>query len=195
MERGKSKIRALHAGAGGLLALGVLAVLACSKAPDAKNTSPVASTGPGAAETATAAATTPTVPTATGQPTADTAAAPVARAETPAYVAELRSPGSPAAGAATKLRVVVTPKDGWHFNLKFPTSMSMAGAGVTVDRPSQKLKDAVASSEAEGAAWEATVTCGPGARTITANLSFAVCTETTCDPKKAELAWNVDVKQ
>jgi apolipoprotein N-acyltransferase len=119
-----------------------------------------------------------------------------ARSETDAYIVEVRQAGDLSAGVDTKVEVVVIPKGEFHFNLEFPTSMSLAApAGVSVDKAKQSLADAVRKDEKNGASWDVAMTVSDaGEKAFSCDVKFAVCTDKTCDPQKATVAWKVDVK-
>jgi len=119
-----------------------------------------------------------------------------ARSETDEYIVEVRQAADLSAGMDTKVQVVVIPKGTYHFNLEFPTSVSVAApAGVSIDKAKQGLKDAVTKDETNGATWDVSMTVSDkGEKEFRADVKFAVCTDTTCDPQKTTLAWKVDVK-
>ena len=119
-----------------------------------------------------------------------------ARSETAEYIVEVRSAGDLSPGMDTKVEVVVIPKGEFHFNLEFPTSVAVAApTGVTVDKAEQSLKDATKKDETNGASWDVSMTVSDkGTKEFRCDVKFAVCTDTTCDPQKASLAWKVDVK-
>ena len=80
-------------------------------------------------------------------------------------------------------------------NKDYPTNLSVvAPAGATVDKPKQGAKDAVKFAE-EGADFDVAYTCNEaGKQTFTGELKFAVCSASSCDPKKEKLSFTVDVK-
>jgi len=121
---------------------------------------------------------------------------PAERAETAEYVVEVVKPAQVSSGAATAVGVVVRPKGHWKFNLDYPTSVTIEPPqGASVANPKQSLAEAVASSEEEGATWRIEITpAEAGEQGFTADIKFAVCTETTCDPKNEKLAFVMDVK-
>ncbi|RMH44303.1 MAG: hypothetical protein D6689_02685 [Deltaproteobacteria bacterium] len=175
--------------AAGLASLGLAAVPACSKSSDNGNKGAAHQTTPAPAPTAAAPApATPPAPAATAPATP--------RSETPQYVAEIVAPAAVTAGAEAAVTVKVTPKPGWHFNLEFPTSVTVeAPAGVTVAKPKQTLADAVEKSEEKGASWAVKlVPAKAGEGVLRASLKFAVCTDTTCDPKRETLALRLETK-
>lgn len=116
-------------------------------------------------------------------------------ADTDTYSIRVDLPEGAAAGQGSKVTVHVSPKPGWKLNQDFPTKLTVTPpAGVTVAKATQSAKDA-AKFEEKAAAFEIDFTpASAGAKQFTADFKFAVCTESTCDPKKQALAFNVDVK-
>ncbi len=178
-----------------LCSAALVGVSACSKSSDNSNKGTASSTAPKTAAAVPPSAKEGATPAATAQPAAN-AAAKGPRAETAEYVVELVPPTDVAAGSEASFKVVVKPKGHWHFNLDFPTSVKAAASeGMTVAKPVQKLDDATAKSEEGGAEWAVAVTPGAaGEGTVTCDVKFAVCTETTCDPKKETIALKVEAK-
>jgi hypothetical protein len=86
-------------------------------------------------------------------------------------------------------KIHIAPGTGYHVNKDYPTKLTMnAPAGATVEKPKQTVAEA-------GADFEVTYTCTEaGQKTFTGELKFAVCTATTCDPKKEKVSFTVDVK-
>jgi len=181
--------------AAALASVALIGVVGCSKSSDSGNK--------GAAENTTPAKAEAKAPAPEAARPAEPAAKPVAASggpatgnETKEYKIELAAPKEIAAGAESALTVVVSPKTGWHFNLDFPTSVAVeAPEGMKVAKAKQGLDDAVSKSEEQGAMWAIKVTPDKaGSTTLTAKVKFAVCTETTCDPKKETLALQLDAK-
>lgn len=173
-------------------AAALVGAIGCAKSPDNGNR--------GSAET-----TTPTAPAVVKMPApapkiaAKPAPAPTAaktRNETKEYIIEIVPPAEVSAGVEASVTIKVRPKGEWHFNLDFPTSVKVeVPEGMKVAKAVQTLKDATSKSEEEGAIWSIKVTPErAGAGTLTCNVKFAVCTETTCDPKKETLALTLHAK-
>ena len=97
-------------------------------------------------------------------------------------------------GLAVKATVVVKPGAGYHINEEFPTKLSLkAPAGVTVAKAELGKADAKLSKDE--CRFEVTLTgTETGKKTVAGDLRFAVCTDTTCDPQKAAVSLEVDVK-
>lgn len=116
-------------------------------------------------------------------------------AETDTYVVTVDGPQGKA-GQDSKVSIVVKPKTGWKLNMDFPTKLKVEPpVGVTVAKKTLKKADAVEFSEKKGATWALSYKANDaGTKAFSGVLRFAVCTDATCDPKKAELAFNVQVK-
>ena len=111
------------------------------------------------------------------------------------YTLTLDAPDRLASGAEGTVRVSVVPKKGWKMNKEFPTKLEVqAPAGVEVTKAEQRVEDAERFEDA-GATWAIKFkSAQPGAKSFQAKFKFAVCTDATCDPKKQELAWVVNVE-
>ena len=111
------------------------------------------------------------------------------------YTLTLDAPDRLASGAEGTVRVSVVPKKGWKMNKEFPTKLEVqAPAGVEVTKAEQRVEDAERFEDA-GASWAIKFkSTQPGAKSFQAKFKFAVCTDATCDPKKQELAWVVNVE-
>jgi hypothetical protein len=116
-------------------------------------------------------------------------------ADTDAYTVKLASPDKLRTGAKGSASLEITPKKGWHLNDEFPYKLSVtAPAGTTVAKPEQTKKDTVAFSH-QSMKWAIDFTASSaGDKAFTGKVKFAVCTETSCDPKKEELAFQVKVE-
>lgn len=111
------------------------------------------------------------------------------------YTLTLDAPDRLASGAEGTVRVSVVPKQGWKMNKEFPTKLEVqAPAGVEVAKAEQRVADAERFEEA-GATFAVKFKAGEaGAKAFQAKFKFAVCTDATCDPKKQDLAWVVNVE-
>lgn len=116
-------------------------------------------------------------------------------ADTAEYTLSLKAPKDLAKGASARVWFVVKPKKGWHMNEEFPPKLKInPPEGVEVDKPNQGKEDADSYTKHE-ASWSINVKATTaGTKTFTGKLKFAVCTETTCNPRKPELAFALDVK-
>lgn len=117
------------------------------------------------------------------------------RVEGQGFVVEVLPPTDAASGKEFVCKVVLKATGEYHLNAEFPTSLKVTSpAGVTVQKPEQKKADAASFSEREAVFEVRGTSADGGAKAFAATFRFAVCTATTCDPKNAKLAWNVDVK-
>jgi hypothetical protein len=138
----------------------------------------------------------PTTPTEAGATAPDAKAGPAAvqKFSGQGYELELETPTTAAAGAKAVAKLVLKPTTGYHLNKEFPTNLKVKPpAGVKVDKAEQGIADA-AKFEEKVATFEVAFTSDAGAKEFAATFKFAVCTESTCDPKREKLAWKVDVK-
>lgn len=111
------------------------------------------------------------------------------------YTLQLDAPESVASGATGTVRVSVVPKTGWKMNKDFPTKLEVqAPEGVEVVKAAQRVADAERFDDGGATFAVQFKAATPGAKSFQAKFKFAVCTDATCDPKKQELAWVVDVK-
>jgi hypothetical protein len=139
----------------------------------------------------------PAAPEAAKAPEA--AAAPVpdgkAHAEGEGYVVDVKPPASAAPGAEAVVEVTVTATGQFHLNKDFPTVLDVvAPSGVDVGKPKLTAADA-AKFEEKTATFQVKFTAkDAGDKKFGANFHFAVCTATTCNPKKEALGWTVAVK-
>jgi hypothetical protein len=116
-------------------------------------------------------------------------------ADTDSYTVKLASPAKVTTGSKGSATLEIVPKKGWHLNDEFPYKLTVAApAGAKVAKPEQGKKDTVAFSHSSmkwAIDFEASAA---GDKAFTGKVKFAVCTETSCDPKKEELAFNVKVE-
>lgn len=111
-----------------------------------------------------------------------------------AYTIKLSVPKSVPKGAEGVVTLDLVPKKGWHLNKEFPTKLSITPPdGVSVKKPEQALPDATAWTEEAGQFSIAFTAAAAGPKQFAGKFKFAVCTDTTCDPKREELAWSVAV--
>lgn len=92
-------------------------------------------------------------------------------------------------GGETVARLVVKPGAGYHMNKEFPTKLTLEPpAGVTLAKAVLEPADAEKFDDNELAFAVKMTAAGAGEYTIPGTFKFAVCTETTCDPKKQKVA-------
>lgn len=98
------------------------------------------------------------------------------------------------AGEESKVTVRVVPKEPWHMNLDFPTSLALtAGAEVGLAKDKLKKDDA----ELSEASCEFDVAFTPkqaGDAKFTGEFKFAVCREEECAPVTKNVEFQVAVK-
>jgi hypothetical protein len=99
-------------------------------------------------------------------------------------------------GQKSVAKIRITPGAGYHMNKEYPTSLvlSTVPAGVSVDKMKQTLKDAAKWEEAGGEFDVAYTAAEAGKKVVSGEIKFAVCSATTCDPKKSNISFEIDVK-
>jgi hypothetical protein len=99
------------------------------------------------------------------------------------------------AGAETVAHVEVTPGTGYHVNQDFPTKLVITPAdGVTLAK-AELVKDDAQVFNTTKLAFDVKLTAArAGNFQLGGTLKFAVCTETTCDPKKRAIEIPVTVQ-
>jgi len=107
----------------------------------------------------------------------------------------ISAPDPVAAGAAATAKLTVKPGKGYHMNKDFPTKLTIEPpAGVTLAKTTFEGEDAVEFTD-DHLVFE--VDCTPGSTgtyTVSGKLKFAVCTESTCDPKRQAISFAVAAK-
>jgi len=112
----------------------------------------------------------------------------------PSYKLSVDAPKTAAAGKESTVRVSVRPAQGWKVNQDFPTKLTVeALEGVAVAKAEQTASDAEKLDLHELTFAVKFTPAAAGQKKFAASLKFAVCTDSTCDPKKEQLAWVVDV--
>lgn len=93
-------------------------------------------------------------------------------------------------------KIKITPGAGYHMNKEYPTSLVLntVPAGVTVDKTKFTAKDATKWEEQGGEFDVAYTAQQAGKQKVSGEIKFAVCSATTCDPKKSVLTFEIDVK-
>jgi hypothetical protein len=117
------------------------------------------------------------------------------KAEGEGFVLEVVPPASVAVNGEGVARLLLKPKAGYHVNKDFPTSLDVtAPAGVELKKAKQTGADAAKLDESQAAFDISFKGKAPGTHSFAATFKFAVCTATTCDPKREKLTWEVAVK-
>lgn len=100
-----------------------------------------------------------------------------------------QQPAPTAAGGETVARLVVHPGEGYKMNKDFPTKLTLEPpAGVSLSKTVLEPADAEQFTEKELAFAVKMTAPAAGEYTIPGTIKFAVCTDTTCDPKKQKVA-------
>ena len=125
------------------------------------------------------------------------AAAASARAEEvkdPSYAVKVDVPPAKA-GQKAVVKLHVKPGAGYHMNKDFPVGVTFnPTAGVTAEKPHLGKADA-ARFEDTGADFElGLVATAPGKQVVTADMKFAVCSATACEPKREKVSFTLEVK-
>jgi hypothetical protein len=115
-------------------------------------------------------------------------------AETDTYVVSASVPASSKMGAEAVVTINLLPKTGWKINQEYPTKLKVTvPEGVAIAKDTLAATDAGTFSE-KTALFEVKLNpSSTGSKEFTAEFRFAVCTDATCDPKKADLAWKLAV--
>ena len=108
---------------------------------------------------------------------------------------KITPPADAKAGAAATAHVVITPGKGYHVNQDYPVKLTIDPTpGVTVAKATQVKADAAKMTSTELAFDVKLTPAKPGDYKVGGLLKFAVCTESTCDPKKRPIAFQLAAK-
>jgi hypothetical protein len=111
------------------------------------------------------------------------------------YTLTIDPPADAAVNGQGVVKIAIHPADGYHVNKDFPSSLKVTPPdGVDVAKAEQTSEDAKKLDETEADFEVAFTPKAAGDKAFAATFKFAVCTATTCDPKREKLAWNVTVK-
>ncbi|WP_152629684.1 hypothetical protein [Haliangium ochraceum] len=111
------------------------------------------------------------------------------------YSLVIDSPDALASGSEGVVHVKVVPKTGWKMNKEFPTKLKVeAPSGVEITKAEQRVADAERFDDGGASFAVKFKSSEAGQKSFSGQFKFAVCTDTTCDPKKEQLAWVVDVQ-
>lgn len=128
-------------------------------------------------------------PAESGQPSGQS------RAEGKGYLVDTQPPEGTQAQKESVSRVVLRTTGAYHINEDFPISLEVRPpADVAVKSPKLGKKEAARFERTEAVFEVKGTPASPGSKRLEATFRFAVCTETTCDPHKVVLAWNIDVR-
>ena len=111
------------------------------------------------------------------------------------YVLKVEAPPAKK-GQKSVAKVKITPGAGYHMNKEYPTSLvlSTVPSGVLVEKMKLTMKDAAKWEEAGGEFDVSYTAAEAGKKTVSGEIKFAVCSANTCDPKKSNITFDIDVK-
>lgn len=113
----------------------------------------------------------------------------------PSYAVKVEVPAAAKHGERTVVKVHVVPGSGYHMNLEFPTALTIAAIdGVSVEKAKQTGKEAARLVEAGLDFDVALTTAAAGKKVLNGDLKFAVCSATSCDPKREKVSFTVEAK-
>jgi len=111
------------------------------------------------------------------------------------YALQIEPPAEATAGSEGEVVVRVVPKEPWHMNLDFPTSLEVTPPeGITLAEAKQGKGDA---RKLDDSACEFAVKFTPaaaGEHTMTGKFKFAVCQDEACSPVTEDVEFTVAVK-
>jgi hypothetical protein len=95
----------------------------------------------------------------------------------------------PAVGLEQTFSVHVMPGKGYHMNKDYPTKLTLElPAGVSSPKPILVAEDAEKFTESSLTFGVKLAAAAKGSYTVPATLKFAVCTDSTCNPKKQAIS-------
>jgi len=154
-----------------------LALASCGDDSERPPTSPA--TDPGPAE----------------QPAVEPPAEPTEVVREAAFELRASSSGPYRVGEVGQFAVTLTPRGVWHVNQEFPTTVEVTPpAAIVVPKPALEREDAAELTE-QRARFDVSFTpAAAGQHRVTAEVSFAVCTEENCIPDQRTLAVSLPVE-
>jgi hypothetical protein len=171
------------------LIFATLLVAACDKTPETK--APPSSGGDQVEKTD------PAPDPQKGEPAADGGKTKVVEGAPPGgderYAVQVDTPAA-TAGQESKVTVRVVPKEPWHMNLDYPTSLAVtAGEGVALAK--DKLKKADAELSEASCKFDVAFTpAKAGDAKFTGEFKFAVCQDEACSQVTENIEFQVAVK-
>ncbi len=119
----------------------------------------------------------------------------VSLAETETYSLKATIPSNVTVGKEAVVAIKLTPKTGWHINKEFPTKLKItAPAGVKLAASTLSAKEAAKFTD-DLAVFNVKINASAaGAKSFTGKFRFAMCTDSTCDPKSADIAFTLVAK-
>ncbi len=125
------------------------------------------------------------------------AAAPstVGGAKDTSFSVTLLQPPDVAGGTETVATVKVKPGAGYKMNHEYPTKLTLSPVDGVTPAKATLLKADAAKFDNHEVAFNVKLTpAKAGTYTVRGTAAFAVCTESTCDPKTAKIAINLVAK-
>lgn len=118
----------------------------------------------------------------------------LAHAADPAFSIKLEVPPAKK-GQRAVVHVHIAPGTGFHMNKDFPTSLALASpSGVVLEKAKQTAGDAAKFTD-NGADFDVALTASEvGKKLVTGDLKFAVCSATSCDPKREKVSFTIEVQ-
>lgn len=111
------------------------------------------------------------------------------------FALTITPPEDAAVGAEGTVKITIVPKDPWHMNLDYPTSLAVTPPGdVTLAKAELKKDDATRLDEQSAEFGVAFTAAAAGDKTFTGQLKFAVCQDDACAPVTEEIQFRVAVK-
>lgn len=111
------------------------------------------------------------------------------------FAIALDVPAEVQSGAEAVASVKITPGAGYKMNHEYPTKLSLAPIDGVTPAQATLLKADAAKFDNHEVAFNVKLTpAKAGTYTVRGTASFAVCTESTCDPKTAKIAINLVAK-
>lgn len=110
------------------------------------------------------------------------------------YALSIETPEAKA-GEQGQVVVRVVPKEPWHMNLDFPTSLKVdVPEGVSVAKADLKKADAAALDESQAQFDVEFTAAEAGEKSFTGKFKFAVCQDEACSPVTEDVEFKVAVK-
>jgi hypothetical protein len=117
---------------------------------------------------------------------------PVQTGDDSSFNLKVAAPDGAKAGAESVAHVTVTPGSGYHVNQDFPTKLVLTPPdGVQIAKAELHKEDATAFDSSHIQFDVKLTPAKAGNYKVTGTFKFAVCTDTSCDPKKREIAFDV----
>ncbi|MCA9661118.1 MAG: hypothetical protein KC486_22445 [Myxococcales bacterium] len=108
---------------------------------------------------------------------------------------KIEPPADAAVGAEGKVKVTIVPKDPWHMNLDYPTSLAVSSPSDVTLAKDTLAKDDLLRLDDNGCEMEVAFTpTAAGDKAFTGQLKFAVCQDDACAPVTKDVEFKVAVK-